>query len=186
MARRGRRRRGRLTAAWSFSAASAVGVAAWLGRRRASAGGDDRRGAAEANKRVSRRVVEELFNEGRLEVADELAAPQYVGHDAALPEPSHGPDGLRHAAAGYRAGFPDLRLTIEAQLAEGDLVSTRWRAVGTHTGDFWGLPPTGRQATVSGVTVDRVAGGRLVESWTSWDALGLMQQLGVVPTEAHT
>jgi steroid delta-isomerase-like uncharacterized protein len=139
----------------------------------------------DANKQVARRIVDEVFTEGRLELVDELVAQEFVGHDAALPEPTRGPDGLRQAAAGYRGGFPDLRITIDAQIAEGDLVTTRWSAVGTHTGDFWGLAPTGKQATVTGITIDRIVDGRLVESWTNWDALGLMQQLGVVPTEAH-
>jgi steroid delta-isomerase-like uncharacterized protein len=134
------------------------------------------------NKTIARRVIEELFNEGRLETADELIAAEAIGHDVALPEPIRGPEGVKQSAAGYRAAFPDLSLRIEDQCAEGELVCTRWTAVGTNTGEFWGLAPTGKQATVAGITIDRIAGGKIVESWTNWDALGLMQQLGVVPT----
>jgi predicted ester cyclase len=138
----------------------------------------------EHNKEIARRVIEEVFSQGRMEVADELIAPGAISHDPALPEPSRGPEGVRDAASGYRAGFPDLTIRIEDQCAEGDLVCTRWTAVGTNDGDFWGLSPTGRQATVTGITIDRITGDKIVESWTNWDALGLMQQLGVVPTAA--
>jgi predicted ester cyclase len=77
--------------------------------------------------------------------------------------------------------FPDLHFTIEDQIAEGDKVVNRVTARGTHLGDFRGIPPTGKQVTVAGITIDRIAGGKLVESWTSWDFLGILQQLGVVP-----
>jgi len=136
---------------------------------------------SEQNKQIARRVIEELFSEGRMETADELIAPDAIGHDPALPEPVRGPQGLKDAAGGYRAGFPDLTLRVEAQVAEGDTVCTRWTAVGTNSGEFWGMAPTGKQGTVTGITIDRIADGRIVESWTNWDALGLMQQLGVVP-----
>src|SRR2546423_13761624 len=136
---------------------------------------------SEANKQIARRVIEELFSQGRLEIADELLAPDAIGHDPALPEPTRGPEGLKTAAAGYRGGFPDLTLRVETQIAEGDSVCTRWTAVGTNSGEFWGMPPTRKQATVTGITIDRIVDGRIVESWTNWDALGLMQQLGVVP-----
>jgi len=135
----------------------------------------------EDNKAIARRVIEELFNEGRLELADELIAAGMISHDPALPESLRGPDGVREAVAGYRGGFPDLIIRIDDQCAEDDLVCTRWTAVGTNTGDFWGMPATGKQATVTGITIDRIIAGRIAESWTNWDALGLMQQLGVVP-----
>ena len=139
----------------------------------------------EANKQISRRILEELFSEGRMETADELIAPGATGHDPSLPAPTRGPDGVKQAAEGYRAGFPDLRIRIEDQSAEGDLVTTRWSAIGTNTGEFWGMPPSGKQVTVTGITIDRIIVGRVVESWTNWDALGMMQQLGVVPIAAR-
>lgn len=135
----------------------------------------------DANREIARRILDELFNQGREETADELIAPEAIGHDPALPEPTRGPDGVKQAAAGYRGGFPDLRIAIDDQCAEGDLVCTRWTSTGTNTGDFWGMAATGKQATVTGITVDRIVGGRIVESWTNWDTLGLLQQLGVVP-----
>jgi predicted ester cyclase len=140
---------------------------------------------SEQNKAVSRRVVEELFVGGKLELADELFDRNFVGHDVASPEPLRGPEGVKQQAEGYRAAFPDLRLTIDDQLAEGDTVATRWTARGTHNGDLFGIAPTGKQATITGITIDRFSGGKIVESWDNWDALGLMQQLGVVPQMAE-
>ncbi len=132
-------------------------------------------------KAIARRFLEEAFNGGNLDVVDELVDPRFVNHDAALPEPMIGIEGAKASIAGYRDAFPDLRLTIEQQIAEGELVTTRWTARGTHEGDLFGMAATGKQATVTGITVDRIVNGRFVESWTNWDTLGLMQQLGVVP-----
>jgi steroid delta-isomerase-like uncharacterized protein len=140
---------------------------------------------SEQNKAVSRRVVEELFVGGKLDLADELATPDYVGHDVAAPEPIRGPDGLKEQAKGYRDAFPDLQFKIEEQIAEGDKVVTRWTATGTHRGDLFGMAPTGKQATITGVTIDRFSGGKMAESWDNWDALGLMQQLGAIPAMAQ-
>lgn len=139
----------------------------------------------EANKAIARRIIEEVYNDGRFEVADELVAPDYVGHDAASPEPMRGPDGVKSQAEGYRAAFPDMRLTIADEIAEGDRVVTRWTATGTHEGELFGISPTGKQATVMGITISRIADGRIVENWISWDTLGLLQQLGVVPAMAQ-
>jgi steroid delta-isomerase-like uncharacterized protein len=135
-------------------------------------------------KAVARRLLEEAFNSGNLDVVDELVSPEFVNHDAALPEPAVGIEASKASITGYREAFPDLRLTIEQQLAEGEYVATRWSARGTHQGDLMGIAPTGKQATVTGITVDRIVDGRFVESWTNWDTLGLMQQLGVIPALA--
>jgi len=176
------RRKGRLiAAAWTLAAATGVGIATWLRARRGEGYGERRGEMSEQNKELSRRLIEDVFSGGRLETADEILAPEAIGHDPALPEPTRGPEGLKAAATGYRTGFPDLTIKVEEQLAEGDSVCTRWTAVGTNTGEFWGIAPTGKQATVTGITIDRIAEGKIVESWTNWDALGLMQQLGVVP-----
>ena len=135
-------------------------------------------------KAIARRFLEEAFNGGNLDVVDELVAPQFVNHDAAKPEPTVGIEGAKAGVTGYRDAFPDLRLTIEQQVADGEYVTTRWTARGTHQGDLMGMAATGKQATVTGITIDRIVDGRFVESWTNWDTLGLMQQLGVVPTLA--
>ena len=135
-------------------------------------------------KAIARRFLEEAFNSGNLDVVDELVAPEFVNHDAALPEPGVGIEAAKASITGYREAFPDLRLTIEEQLAEGEYVTTRWSARGTHQGNLMGMTPTGKQATVTGITIDRIVDGRFVESWTNWDTLGLMQQLGVIPALA--
>ena len=135
-------------------------------------------------KALARRFLEEAFNGGNLGVVDELVAPGFVNHDAALPEPTIGIEAAKASIMGYREAFPDLRLTIEQQVAEGELVTTRWSARGTHKGDLMGMSATGKQATVTGITIDRIVDGRFVESWTNWDTFGLMQQLGVVPALA--
>lgn len=168
------------------AAALATGVGIAVGRlRRRDNGGERRSRMTEANKAIARRVVEDIFNAGRLEVADEIVTPDFVGHDPASPEPITGPEGLRRQAEGYRTAFPDVRLTIEDEIAEGDRVVTRWSARGTHEGELFGIPATGKQATVTGITIDRIDDGRIVETWTNWDTLGLLQQLGAIPAMAE-
>jgi steroid delta-isomerase-like uncharacterized protein len=137
-------------------------------------------------KRVARRIIEEAFNEGRLETVDELVASNFVGHDPALAEPTRGANGLKEVIAGYRTAFPDLDITVEEQFADGGRVATRWTAHGTNEGELWGIGPTGKEATVTGTTIDTIKDGKLVESRTNWDALGMMQQLGFVPAGTRT
>ena len=137
-------------------------------------------------KAMVRRELEEVYGAGNLDVVDEIVSTGYVGHDSAIPEPLRGPGAVKQAAAGYRAAFPDLRLTIESQIAEDDVVVTRWTATGTHQGELFGIAPTGKQATVSGISIDRFSGGKVAESWTNWDTLGLLQQLGAVAAPTPT
>jgi steroid delta-isomerase-like uncharacterized protein len=140
---------------------------------------------AEANKAVSRRLIADVFNTGRLELIDELVSEGFVGHDAAAPAPLTGRAGVRDQVAGYLSAFPDVAVTIEDQVAERDRVVTRWRARGTHEGELFGIGPTGKQATITGITIDRIVDGRIVESWNSWDTFGTLQQLGAVPEPAR-
>jgi steroid delta-isomerase-like uncharacterized protein len=142
--------------------------------------------ASDDLKAMVRRELEEVYGAGDLDVVDEIVSKGYVGHDSAIPEPLRGPSAVKDAAAGYRAAFPDLRLTIETQIAEGDIVVTRWTATGTHQGELFGIAPTGKQATVSGISIDRFSGGKVAESWTNWDTLGLLQQLGAVAAPTPT
>ena len=138
--------------------------------------------SAEENRAVSRRVAEEVFNGGNVDLADELYAPDYVLHDPSLPEDLHGPEGIKRYAAMTLGAFPDIRVAVEDQVAEGDKVVSRWTATGTHTGDLMGIPPTGRRVEISGVTINRFSGGKIAEDWYQSDDLGMMQQLGVVPS----
>jgi steroid delta-isomerase-like uncharacterized protein len=141
---------------------------------------------SEHNKAIVRRLVEELWNKGNLSVADELFAPNYEHHDASTLDFGRGPESEKKRATLYRTAFPDVRLTIEEIIAEGEIVMTRWSCRGTHKGDLSGIAPTGKQINISGVTIARLANSKLAEGWVNWDALGLMQQLGVVPELAKT
>jgi predicted ester cyclase len=136
-----------------------------------------------ANRLIGRRVLLELWGEGRLEVADELYAPHYVDHVARGPEASRvvGPEGIKQAVTEFRRGFPDLRYTVEEEMAERDLVLARFSARGTNTGPFLGAPPTGRVVSYTGFDLNRIVDGKIVESWVNYDALGLLQQLGRIP-----
>jgi steroid delta-isomerase-like uncharacterized protein len=134
---------------------------------------------SEQNRLLVRRGIEEVYNRGNLAVVDELVAHDFVIH---LPsEEIRGPEGAKRYVAALRAAFPDLQITIEDQLADGDKVATRWTARGTHTGAFQGIPPTGKRGSMTGIDIDRIADGRVVECWMNSDDLGLLQQLGVVP-----
>ena len=139
--------------------------------------------STEENKAVVRRWFEELFNPGNLEVADEIIAPDHVNHDPTLPDIPPGPEGQKQVVNLYRGAFTNAHISIEDQLAEGDKVVTRWTGSGTHQGEFMGVAPTGNQVTVTGITINRVSGGKIVESWTNYDALGIMQQIGAIPEQ---
>jgi ketosteroid isomerase-like protein len=136
---------------------------------------------SEQNKAVVRRLFEELWNKGNLMVADELLAPNYVNHDPSTPDFGRGPENEKKRASLYRSAFPDLRMTIEDMIAEGDMVTARWSCRATHKGDLGGIAPTGKQVTTSGISIGRFAAGKIAEAWVNWDALGFMQQLGVMP-----
>ena len=140
--------------------------------------------SAEENKAVVRREIEEVFNHtGNLDAADEIYAPDYVGHEPTTGE-IRGVEAAKQYAALFRQAFPDVEATIEDQIAEGDKVVTRFTSRGTHQGETEDFgPPTGRRVEVTGITIERFSQGKIVEDWTNFDALGLMQQLGLVPEQ---
>jgi len=140
--------------------------------------------SSEQNKAIVRRAFEEPWK-GNLAVVDELVASDYIGHDPANPEPLRGPEGVKEFISTYRAAFPDAQITVEQQLAEGDLVATRWSGRGTHEGELMGIEPTDKQVTVTGLTISRLEGGKIVEEFLNWDTFGMMQQLDAVPALAH-
>lgn len=135
--------------------------------------------STEQNMTVVRRWVEEAWNRGHLALADELYPQDYVLHY--LPTPVYGAEGLKQFVRTYRAAFPDLHVTIEDMMAAGDKVVWRFTIRGTHRGDFQGIAPTGRPITVTGIVYSRFDGGKWVEDWANADALGMLQQLGVIP-----
>jgi predicted ester cyclase len=138
--------------------------------------------STEENKALARREIEEIFNaKGNLDAAaEEIYAPNYMSHQPAGNEDLRGLEAIKQFAAGLRRAFPDLQITIEDQIAEGDKVVTRLTSRGTHRGELWGIVPTGREAEVSSVSTNRIEGGKIVEHWTCADRLGMMQQLGVI------
>ena len=137
--------------------------------------------STEENKAIARRLNEEVWNKGRLEVIDELIADDFVTTVVGAPEQIRGPQGFREFVTLYRNAFPDLRITIDDQIAERETVVTRWTATGTHKGELMGMPATGKQATTAGININRISGGKLVDGWGLFDQLGLLQQLGAVP-----
>lgn len=134
----------------------------------------------EENKALARRMVE-AWNRGDLAALDDLIAPDYVFHDPADPALPPGPRGAKAQLTAFRAAFPDLRLTIEAEIAEGAMVVQRLSITGTHRGPFAGVPPTGKRVTTSSIEVLRVEQGKIAEHWDELDMMGLLQQLGAFP-----
>jgi steroid delta-isomerase-like uncharacterized protein len=138
--------------------------------------------STEENKAIVRRVNDEVWSEGHLDVIDELIADDFVATVVGAPEQIRGPQGFREFVGLYRQAFPDLRITVDEQFAEGETVVTRWTATGTNEGELMGMPATGKQATTAGININRISGGKLVEGWGLFDQLGLLQQIGAVPT----
>jgi steroid delta-isomerase-like uncharacterized protein len=135
---------------------------------------------SEENKALIQRFVKEAFNEGNLDVADEVYAPGFVSHESAGPV-ERDPEYVKQFVGTYRGAFPDGRTTVEDVIAEGDRVAYRWSFRGTHQGELMGIPPTGEEVTITGITVDRISGGKIEEEWNTFDQLGVLRQLGVVP-----
>ena len=142
--------------------------------------------SAEQNQAVARREIQELFNHtGNLDAADEIYAPDYVGHDPTSGD-IRGVEGAKQYAAALRQAFPDLESTIEDQIAVGDKVVSRFSARGTHQGETEAFgPPTGKRVEITGITIERFEGGKIAEDWSEYNALGMLQQLGLIPEDAH-
>ena len=135
--------------------------------------------STEENKALVRRFYDEMFNKKNLTAINEFIDPNGVDHG--LPPGLSGIEGTRRFIGMYLAAFPDLHMTFEDLIAEGDRVVLRWTCRGTHQGELMGIPPTGRQVTVTGIEINRLAGGKSVEHWLNNDTLGMLQQLGVIP-----
>jgi steroid delta-isomerase-like uncharacterized protein len=134
---------------------------------------------SEQNKAFARTVFD-VWSSGSLDRLDEIVAPGVIHHDRYDPHAAHGLEGLKKTIEVNRTAFPDLQLTVEDQIAEGDKVATRWQATMTHQGELMGTPATGRRATLSGITIDRFEAGKIVEAWRSMDMLGLLQGIGAL------
>jgi steroid delta-isomerase-like uncharacterized protein len=140
--------------------------------------------STETNKAIARRVFEEVFNAGNLDLIDELASPDAVIHFGGA-QPLRGLESYKRAFTASQPSFPDMHFTIEDMIAEGDRVVMRWTMRGTHRGEYLGVAATGRQVTEGGVSIYRIADGKVVEGWVYSDELGVMQQLGALPEPAQ-
>ena len=134
---------------------------------------------SQANIDTSRRVIEEAFGEGRLEILDELAWPDHIEHNP-FPQQSQGVEGLKQRVSMVRAAF-NPHFTIEHLLADGDKVAVMWTNAGTHVGEWFGFPPTEKSITAHGVDIHLLRGGRLAEHWDVVDITDFLAKVGVLP-----
>jgi steroid delta-isomerase-like uncharacterized protein len=134
-----------------------------------------------SNELVVARFIEEVINQGQMNTADEIVAEDFIELDP-LPGQRQGREGLKEVIAMLPTAFPDIHWVIDETISAGDKVVTRFNWTGTHLGPFLGIPPTAKTVRVRGVVIDRVVAGKLTDSRILMDTLGLMQQLGVVPT----
>jgi predicted ester cyclase len=129
---------------------------------------------------VSRRLVEETFGDGNLDLVDQYCTDGYVDHDPILGDQDRA--SVKQTIAGYRAAFPDLHFTIEDAFGVDDKVVLRWTGEGTFENEYMGLAPTGEKSEpVHGIVIDRYEDGKVAESWTQWDTLRFLRNIGAVP-----
>ena len=137
--------------------------------------------STEENKKLVLRWKDEIWNKRNVNIIDELYASDYVGHIVGAPGPVRGREALKQLLAVYFAAF-DIHITSEFLIAEGDMVAVYDTFRFKHTGTFQGIPPTGKEATITSTDIYRIVNGRIMEQWTEGNLLSLMQQLGVIPT----
>ncbi|MFY9578621.1 MAG: ester cyclase [Gaiellaceae bacterium] len=136
---------------------------------------------SEANRQLILRFYEEALNERRLDAIDEVVSPDFVFHAAAEPEPVRGPEGFRAFFERAFVTFPDLRVTVEDVVADEDKVAVRVTLVGTHLGEFQGIPPSGNRVSMAEHVICHLENGKFTEVWQQFDAVGGLQQMGVLP-----
>lgn len=136
----------------------------------------------ETNKDIVRRLVETGVAEEDFDIIREIVADDYVRHDDSGLYESEGPEAFNEIQEAIGEGFPDFELEVGEMIAEGDLVAFQGTMTGTHDGSFMGVEPTGRSISIRGNAMHRVVDGKVVETWATWDTLGLMQQLEAVET----
>jgi steroid delta-isomerase-like uncharacterized protein len=136
----------------------------------------------EQNKVLVRQMVEEIFNRGNLSLANEFLAPDFVEREELPPGMPSDREGVTQLTTMLRSGFPDFKATIDDIIAEDDKVVIRQTWSGTHRGEFMGVPPTGKSVSFGVIDFIRVDGGKFVEHWGQMDTMGMMQQLGAIPS----
>jgi steroid delta-isomerase-like uncharacterized protein len=133
------------------------------------------------NKAVIRRLYEEVWNKRRLELVDEIISPSHALHDPNVSGSAVGPEAYKRQVTLFITAFPDLRFTVEDMVDEKEKLAVAWIISGTHKGDFMGIPATNKKVSVDGITINHIVDAKIMDSYVSWDAWGMMQQLGVVP-----
>jgi steroid delta-isomerase-like uncharacterized protein len=132
-------------------------------------------------KAIVRRLYDEVWNKRRLELVDEIISPSHALHDPNVSGSAIGPEAYKRQVTRFIMGFPDLRFTVEDMVGEKEKVAVVWTISGTHKGEFMGIPPTNKRISVDGITINHIANGKIMDSYISWDALGVFQQLGAPP-----
>ena len=140
--------------------------------------------SAEENKDTVHRFWG-VWEEGNIDLVDELLAADYINHTPASPDQPTGPEGVKGVVAMFRSAMPDLRVVVEDMIAEGDKVAVRYTLEGTHEGELFGVSPTGQRLSIKSITVERVSNGKIRDHWRVTDSLDMMQQLGVIPAPEH-
>ena len=130
---------------------------------------------------IGRFFFEDVLGKGDWAAADSILAADMVMHHPSSPEPVKGSEAVKGFLGAFRAGFPDLNMTVEFAFGQGEMVAVRWRARGTHSASLFGIPPSGKTMNVTGISILRVVDGKVVEDWVAEDTMGLMQQIGVIP-----
>lgn len=137
------------------------------------------------NKTIVRRLYEEAWNKRKLEVVSQIVSPSHALQAPTLSGSSVGPEAYKGQISLFLAAFPDFRFVLEETVVEKEKVVARWTFSGTHKGKFMGVPATNKKVSVDGITIHYFAGGKIMDSFTNWDALGMMQQLGAFPALAQ-
>lgn len=132
------------------------------------------------NKALIKRYFEEVWNQGKLEVLDEIIDVNYINHSPGMPNPKPGPEGLKPIIAGMRKAFPDLKFEIKNMVVTDEQVAIHCVMHGTHKGDLFGMPPTGKIVKVNQMQIERIINNKIVEHWRQSDDLDMLRQLGEI------
>lgn len=133
---------------------------------------------SKTNKDIINRYFEEVWNQGKIDVLDDILSKEYINHNPGFENPKPGPEGLKPIVIAIRKGFPDLKYIIKNIVATDDYVAVHVVMTGTHTGDFFGIPATGKKIEVNQMQFERISDGKMIEHWRVTDDLSMMKQLG--------
>src|ERR1700736_3392883 len=136
------------------------------------------------NKLIAQRFMDECWSRGNLNPVMELVADNCRYHDPVFPSLTSGAENIKNHIQTCRSGFPDLMFTIDDTIAERDEVVVHWTGTGTHKGQFLGMPPTNKRASVTGTSINRIEGSKIAEMWSNWNLLSLMERLGIAMATA--